>query len=192
MNFEQYKPLALRTEKPLATSLLRLQHASLGLTTEHGEFTTEVKRLWAYQKPLTQEMREHIFEELGDILWYVAIGADALDFEIPEYQHLFDFDLSALPLAEQLQIVANRISVEIGFFTYEVPLHQDPRARTGAMRSLVNILSGVAHACDALDMPLEEVMSANIAKLKQRFPDAYTNAAAEARADKGGLDARNS
>jgi hypothetical protein len=35
-------------------------------------------------------------------------------------------------------------------------------------------------------------MDENIAKLQERFPNAYSNAAAEARADKGGLDARNS
>jgi hypothetical protein len=34
----------------------------------------------------------------------------------------------------------------------------------------------------------DQVRAQNIAKLRQRFPDAYTDAAAEARADKGGAD----
>jgi hypothetical protein len=46
--------------------------------------------------------------------------------------------------------------------------------------------------CRVLGMDMEQIAWANIEKLRQRYPEAYSDAAAEARADKGGADARNS
>jgi NTP pyrophosphatase (non-canonical NTP hydrolase) len=191
MDFQQYKPLALRTEKPLPTALLRLTHALLGLATESGEFTTTVKRVAIYEKPLSTEFIGHMREELGDLLWYVAIACDALEYEISEYQYLFD-DFDQLTTTVQLIAVSTRLTREIGFFAFQLPLHEDAGARDFIMRSLLNIVCAVAHACDALGFSIEDVMAENIAKLQARFPDKYSNAAAEGRADKGGLDARNS
>lgn len=120
VNLNDYQQQALRTEKPLATAALRSMHAALGLATEVGEYTTEVKRMVIYEKPLDEARAAHMAEELGDIMWYMAIAADALG------------------------------------------------------------------------MQLGDICAANIAKLRERFPDAYSNEAAEARADKAGADARNS
>jgi NTP pyrophosphatase (non-canonical NTP hydrolase) len=119
MHLDEYQKLADRTAKKGVT-IFNLVHAQLGMTTEIGEFATEVKRVAIYEKPLTTEMREHMMEELGDLMWYVALAATALD-------------------------------------------------------------------CD-----LSHVANMNIDKLKKRFPDKYSNEAAEARADKGGLSARAS
>ncbi|TCS37460.1 MazG-like nucleotide pyrophosphohydrolase family protein [Paucimonas lemoignei] len=120
MDLITYQNNALRTEKKLPTPVERLVHASLGLATESGEMTTEVKRMAIYSKPLDEDRRAHLAEEIGDVMWYLAIAADALG------------------------------------------------------------------------MQLADIAAANISKLQQRFPDAYSDHAAEARADKGGLDARNS
>lgn len=191
MNFQQYKPLALRTEKPLPTALLRLNHAILGLATENGEFTTTVKRIAIYEKPLTADFIGHMREELGDLLWYVAIACDALELDIPEYQYLFE-DFESFNTPTQLNMVACRLTMEIGFIAFQAPLLDDPRSRESIMRGLLNIVCAASHACDALGFKIEDIMADNIAKLQERFPDKYSNAAAEARADKGGLDARHS
>lgn len=55
-----------------------LMHASLGIATEGGEFTTEVKRLKIYDKEMTPEMVFHMLEELGDTLWYIVLAAHHL------------------------------------------------------------------------------------------------------------------
>lgn len=120
MNFNEYQHAAVRTAKRFPDPKWELNHAALGLATESGEFTTEVKRMVIYDQPLDPSREAHIREELGDILWYVAL------------------------------------------------------------------------ACEALGMSMHLVARENIDKLQKRFPEKYTNAAAEARADKGGLDARNS
>ncbi len=53
----------------------------------------------------------------------------------------------------------------------------------------IKALYGVSGSGTRLDASPTE-SGENIAKLRERFPDAYSNEAAEARADKGGLDAR--
>lgn len=120
MNFNEYEALANRTAKDLNSPAANLAHAALGLSTEVGEFNTVVKRVAIYNKPITDEFRADMAEELGDLLWYVALAAHHLG----------------------------------------ISMHQMARD--------------------------------NIEKLKRRFPDQYSDAHAEARADKGGLDARSS
>ncbi len=54
----------------------RLLHAGIGLATETGEFLDAIKKSVFYGKELD---RVNLKEELGDILWYLAIAMDALD-----------------------------------------------------------------------------------------------------------------
>lgn len=57
------------------TRILRLLHASMGLCTEAGEFADQLKKYIFYRKDLDEI---NLIEELGDILWYMAISLDAL------------------------------------------------------------------------------------------------------------------
>lgn len=54
----------------------RLLHAAIGITTEAGEFFDPLKKYLFYGK-LYDEV--NLREELGDLLWYIAIACDALD-----------------------------------------------------------------------------------------------------------------
>ncbi len=58
----------------------RLLHAGIGLATESGEFLDALKKSIFYGKELDIV---NLKEELGDVLWYMAIAMDALgtDFE---------------------------------------------------------------------------------------------------------------
>lgn len=119
MNFTEYQSAALRTA-PDETRTDRLVHASLGLSTEVGEFVTPVKRMARYLASYNHTVKTNLAEELSDILWYVALAASALEVD------------------------------------------------------------------------LETIARENIDKLRKRFPDKFSPAAAEARADKGGLSAKES
>lgn len=120
MNFNEYQANAIRTAKMFDSIGANLVHAALGLATEAGEFTTEVKRIGIYNRPMTEEMQQHMAEELGDVLWYVAL------------------------------------------------------------------------ACEHLHISMHQIARENIAKLQKRFPEKYSDQAAEQRADKGGLPASQS
>lgn len=53
----------------------RLLHAGMGLVTEAGEFLDALKKCYFYGKEVDLV---NLREELGDILWYMAIAMDAL------------------------------------------------------------------------------------------------------------------
>jgi NTP pyrophosphatase (non-canonical NTP hydrolase) len=185
VNFQQYRPLALRTAKMFPDSRANLQHATLGLITESGEFATEVKRLFAYGKPLTAEMNAHMREELGDVLWYVPLAMWAMgEVELPEttdeMRDEFGYNLPDLTCALGAMVGGVATLLKYGDDTED------------ALLMLSAVVYIVERCAEIIGTTGDELRAANIAKLRQRFPDAYSDAAAEARADKGGADARNS
>lgn len=87
MNPAEYQKAAIRTEAPVDKAIERLNypltqkdvlrhlHAALGITTEAGEIADLLKRWLFYGKVFTQQQME---EEIGDLLWYIALAADAV------------------------------------------------------------------------------------------------------------------
>lgn len=77
-------PQAMRTEsgrQPLESEeLSRLLHASIGMNTEQAEFADMLKKHLFYGKPLDTV---NLKEELGDLLWYVAIAMHVLGTDFP-------------------------------------------------------------------------------------------------------------
>ena len=74
MDFQIYQLQAMRTAKPM-TQEDDLMHAALGLAGEAGEFADAIKKHLVYGRDLD---RENAIEELGDVLWFVALGCHAL------------------------------------------------------------------------------------------------------------------
>ena len=63
----------------------RLLHASVGFTTEAGEFTDQLKRHLFRGSPIDAV---NLAEELGDLFWYAAIAADALGIDFETVQEM--------------------------------------------------------------------------------------------------------
>lgn len=78
--FSAYQSLAMRTAKPMEQQD-DLLHAALGLTGEAGEFADCIKKHWAYAQPLNEV---NAVEELGDLLWYIALACSALNVSMDE------------------------------------------------------------------------------------------------------------
>lgn len=74
MNFDQYQLAANKTAKNLGETG-DLLHAALGLAGEAGEFVDCVKKHTVYGQALDAKNAK---EELGDMLWFVALGCKAL------------------------------------------------------------------------------------------------------------------
>lgn len=75
MNLDDYQSLALRT----ASGKQPLIHAALGITGEAGEFADAIKRHVIYGQQLNED---NALEELGDLLWYIALACDALGWSM--------------------------------------------------------------------------------------------------------------
>ena len=56
----------------------RLLTAGVGINAEGGEFLEIIKKMVFQGKPWTDDNREHLIIELGDLLWYVAQATQAL------------------------------------------------------------------------------------------------------------------
>jgi NTP pyrophosphatase (non-canonical NTP hydrolase) len=56
----------------------RLLTAGVGINAEGGEFLEIIKKMIFQGKPWTEDNREHLIIELGDIMWYVAQATQAL------------------------------------------------------------------------------------------------------------------
>lgn len=92
MTNKEYISLAMRTEttlnplvSPFDPTYTRLLHSALGCGDESGEITKLLKDKLFYDQPfLTIALQE----EYGDLLWYIALGIDAIDSSFEEIMEM--------------------------------------------------------------------------------------------------------
>ena len=68
MTINEYQQMALRTESPTTNQTDRILQGAMGLCGESGEYIDILKK--------------HMAKELGDIAWYLAVSADAIDYDL--------------------------------------------------------------------------------------------------------------
>ncbi len=59
----------------------QLEHAIIGMVTESGELADVVKKGRFQGKPMD---RINVIEEIGDIMWYIALACDTLNVTLEE------------------------------------------------------------------------------------------------------------
>jgi len=84
LDFLEFQALAMRTANRMGRDK-DLIHAAMGLTSEAGEFMDAIKANYAYNKELDVE---NLIEELGDILWFVALACNSLGIPMSAPAHL--------------------------------------------------------------------------------------------------------
>lgn len=82
---DEYQEACMRTNSDYAgyidVEMAQLQNGLMGLNGEAGECIDILKKVLYQGHELD---REHLAEELGDVLWYVAISADALGYSLEQ------------------------------------------------------------------------------------------------------------
>ena len=81
MTIKEYQSLAMRTVNPDLSKKDMLINSVMGLCGESGEAIDIVKKWYAHGHELD---KEHFAKELGDICWYLAEAATALDMDLEE------------------------------------------------------------------------------------------------------------
>lgn len=81
----EYQRKALETAVyPGSGSIAGLTYTTLGLVGEAGEIANKVKKFHRGDKVMTDESREQLAKELGDVLWYVATTAEELGYNLAD------------------------------------------------------------------------------------------------------------
>lgn len=78
MTIDDYQTAAMRTAPHLSDDEL-IENAAMGLNGEAGELIDHIKK---YKFQGHSFDRDYVAKELGDIAWYLAIGAFALDLPL--------------------------------------------------------------------------------------------------------------
>lgn len=153
MNFEQYIPLAVSTEsvKPFqglhGHRVSRLMHASLGIITELNELEEHTNST-------------NLIEEIGDVMWYLAVIC-----------HAFSIRPRPIPsnrdLANSAAACLCDISKRAYFYGIGVPDEKLPQILT-YVESIMGHLERIS------GNRLDQAMTTNIAKLRKRYPDKFS------------------
>lgn len=144
----------------------RLLHAAMGICTEVGEL-------------LELESDEHLIEEAGDLCWYIALGYDTLglDWDVEED---VDVPMRGESPVETLMIFATELLDMIKkqiFYGRELD-HQKAALTLKILRQTLNLGLDL---CNEEIISIESVVEANIKKLMKRYPEKFSEAAANER-----------
>jgi NTP pyrophosphatase (non-canonical NTP hydrolase) len=83
MTLNEYQVAALKTA--VYPTDKKIIYPALGLCGESGEVADKVKKIIRdNNQEFTADKKEEIIKELGDVLWYVAVMADDLGYDLEE------------------------------------------------------------------------------------------------------------
>ena len=148
----EYQGLAARTCPDLGTPDLNERHMNLGVVTEIGETLDIFKKNLAYQKPIDIV---NLGEELADIAWYIVNKCKFHEDELP------------------LELKAEAL-LTVTLMTYCGPTNNMFNAPIVQLAVLANI-------AEFYNLDFFQCLTNNIDKLKVRYPEKFTNEAAQNR-----------
>ena len=160
--FKEYQAQVLKLESPISaisTQSDRFCHAVLGLVSEIGELRGA-------------RDQTHAFEELGDIMYYIALGCAVMEVEpdlsefvtLDSHEAVAELELATADLADQ----AKRLRY------YGTSLSTDNKSLlTNCFSQLVNALATLADEVTS-GKTLSDIADGNIRKLKARYPEKFT------------------
>jgi len=173
----EYQGLAARTCPTLEGEGVNERHMNLGVITEIGEAMDIFKKFLAYKKPMDLV---NLGEELADMAWYIVnkcrfeelILDDNFDEVLAETKELVEermFTKSDLPAELKAEAILTLILVP-----YCAP--------TNNMFSAPIIqLAMLHHIASWFDLDFFQCLTNNIEKLKVRYPEKFTEEAAQNR-----------
>jgi NTP pyrophosphatase (non-canonical NTP hydrolase) len=160
---------------------IRLIHASAGITSEIAELLDLQDKVG----PGDKIDRVNLMEECGDLLWYVGIACDALDclekvtpaleLSVKYIEHDDDLAGSVLATSAVLAKYAGEFAdlAIKKFCFYGKPFNAEP---------LIDLLAKIHRSVEILlneaGFTVEQARERNIAKLKARYGEKFTEAAA--------------
>lgn len=190
MNLHEYQPLAMRTAKQMDNALDMLVHGAMGCGSEAGELAETISAYFSV--PGANLNRDNVVEELGDGLWFAAYVSHTLGTVLADtvgkikqaYARPGENNRPSYDLAAELTLDLCGFGGEILSIVKAHRFYGKTLGMQKLDRALTQYVMGIADLADVLGTTLEEVMTYNVAKLRKRYADKYSDVAAIARADK--------
>lgn len=168
MTFEEFKPLAIRTLKYKENFAADFTHMTLGLGSEINEYFEA-----SYKGDLV-----NIAEELGDMLWYLAVLSVLLNRQHPSIEINVNFNTRYAKNIDDLEKeLIEEISLLQNFskraWVYNKELNEEDYELIE--QSVFTCLILIDVLFNIHDLNAEVAMEKIINKLKARYPDKYTD-----------------
>lgn len=173
----EYQGLAARTCPTLEGEGVNERHMNLGVITEIGEAMDIFKKFLAYKKPMDLV---NLGEELADMAWYIV---NKCRFEELILDDNFDEVLAETKeLVEERMFTRDDLPVELKAEAILTLVLASYCAPTNNMFSAPIIqLAMLHHVASWFDLDFFQCLTNNIEKLKVRYPEKFTEEAAQNR-----------
>lgn len=193
MELNEYQRLAMITNGQREHDAMLIMGA-MGLLGETGEINDLMKKSRFHKHELSLDSLQ---SEIGDTMWYVALLCTALQFNLADVATELEYEIGAMRKAgpkeqqERLALTVLKLGVEAGeiskhlintryahfWFGFagasyyeELPL-QHLKNRLGLFVRFVNVL------CWLVGLSFDEMLEANISKLRKRYPEGFSSEA---------------
>ena len=173
-NLINYTTAVLRTAKPMP-GRENLFHAMVGIATEVDEIQ-EVLTQYNWEDDLVQA-EAHLGEELGDVLWYIALGLHYLNVsteEVAQFLETVDYDGQKV---HDLQKPATKL---LNFYKKE-RYYGKAIADADIRNQLLEVYARCEAITEYMCVDLAEIMQANANKLAVRYAEAWSLSECEGR-----------
>jgi NTP pyrophosphatase (non-canonical NTP hydrolase) len=144
-----------------------LHHAGDGIFTEAGELVDALKRFDVYGKAFDVV---NIREEVGDAMWYVALGADTLGIPVEKLAE-FRMDEPELQTYRAILMLPGVIAGQVQNTVAVIAINGNKAAIPQLVRELTGYLYALRCVAEHFGFTLEEAADSNYAKLIKRYPD---------------------
>lgn len=144
----------------------------LGLIEETGEVLGIIKKHEFHNRPLD---REKLKLEIGDVFWYIALAYRAMEWEMPDHigcRVAGDATDHCVTVSCAMSECINRVR--------DVIFWQSTRFTEISLLTLAESLVDLAAHHD---ITLDEILDANVSKLRKRHPNGWSPESQAAKAD---------
>lgn len=160
-NFSEYEKDAKRVMSLDKDSFQLLRDSGVGLVTEAGEVLDVFKRHWVYKTPLDVD---HLKKEMGDVLWYLALGHYAKGIEMADF-NVTSYASLDMTLAKMIRYSSNVMAV-----TFAYP---ENGLNNGMEHDLMELLKTMHWLCIHMQFDIYEIAAIQTRKMEIRYPNGF-------------------